>query len=246
MAIPNPVDIGSTTLNSSSTDTVAITLTTTVAIGDLIVVFLMNDGGANLPSGVVDSQGHTYTPDVTGVRSADDYSIRQFSTVCTSAMTTSDTITGTVAGGGGTWDKKIAAVKVTPDSGRTWGAARVDQQTQATGTSTSPDSGALATTTDADAAIIGCMGAGGAPTATGGGPLTAATNSNTRVHNINGNFIDLGSVYRIVTSTGAYQSSGTWQQSDDWGCVSVAYKQESVGGGGTGIPMLVMAPPIPT
>lgn len=231
MAIGNPATIGSATLTSSATNTVQMTLTASVAVGDLIVVWVTNDGGANLPSGVTDSQGHTYTADVTGVRSADDYSLRQFSTVCTSAMTSAvDTITGTVVGGGGNWDKIIAAVKVTPDTGRTWGSSRVNTSAQATGTSTSPSSGSM-TTTVADTAVIGGMAAGGAPSNSAGGPLTAATNSNTRVHNINGGaFIDLGSVYRVVTATGSYPSSGTWQASDDWGAVGVAYQQEALGG----------------
>jgi hypothetical protein len=237
MAIGNAVTLGSTQLTSSSTTTVVMTVTASAAVGDLVIVSVTNDGGANLPSGVVDSAGNTYTPDHAGLRSADDYSLRQFSTVVTSALTSGvSTITGTVDGGGGTWDKIIGAAKSTPDTGRTWGASRLDQTASATGTSTSPDSGLTATTTVADTLIYGSMAAGGAPAASGGGPLTAATNSNTKLLNHNaGGFIDLGSVYRVVTTTGTYRSSGTWQASDDWGCICVAYKQQAVGGAATSL-----------
>jgi hypothetical protein len=236
MAIGTPADLGSTQLTSSATTTVVLTVTASAAVGDLVIVSLTNDGGANLPSGVADSAGNTYTADHAGLLSADDYSLRQFSSVITSALTSGvSTITGTVDGGGGNWDKIISAAKSTPDSGRTWGASRIDQTASATGTSTSPDSGLTATTTDADALIYGCMAAGGAPAASGGGPLTAATNGNTKLHNHNaGAFIDLGSVYQVVTATGTYRSSGTWQASDDWGCICVAYKQQAVGGAAAG------------
>lgn len=233
MALGAPVSCGTTTSASSSSNTVVHTLTASIAIGDLILVDVTNDGGANLPSGVVDSKGHTYSALDAGQRDADDYSRRTFAAVCTSAMTTADTVTATIVGGGGTWDRIIAVTKVTPDTGKTWViASLVDKTAAATGTSTSPDSGLTATTTDADELIWGVMVAGGAPSSSGGGPLTAATNSNTKLHNVNGGaFIDLATVYRLPNATGTYRASGTWQASDLWACTVFALKQTTAGGG---------------
>jgi hypothetical protein len=219
LAIGTPTTLGTGLLTSSSTTTVTMTVAAGAAIGDLVLVAVTNDGGANLPSGVTDSVGNTYTALNAGQRSADDYSLRVFATVVTATIVNASTvITGTVDGGGGNWDKIIAALKITGS----WNISTVLEQAakEATGTSTSPDSGLTATTSVADAAIVGFMAAGGAPAASGGGPLTAATNSNTKLHNLNGGaFIDIGSVYQVVSATAQYRSSGTWQASDDWACV---------------------------
>lgn len=235
MAIGTPVNCGSAVLTSSATTTVPVTLAASIAVGDLIIVTVCNDGGANLPTAPTDSKGHTYTADEAGALSTNNYSHRQFSTVCTSAMTSAvDTVTGNINGGGGNWDKVITVAKSTPDTGRTWGASRIDQTAAATGNSTAPDSGVVATTTDNDELAYGSMAAGGAPSNTGGGPLTAATNGNTRLHNVQGGaFIDSATVYQVLTSTGTPKASGTWQASDQWRCVEVTYKQEAIGGGGT-------------
>jgi hypothetical protein len=227
LAIGTPASLGSAVLASSSTTTVAMTVSASAATGDLVIVDVANDGGANVPSGVVDSAGNTYTADNAGFRDADDYTVRRFSSVITSALTSGvSTITGTVDGGGGTWDKIIVAAKVTGS----WDANRIDKTASATGSSTSPDSGVTATTSVADELAYGAMAAGGAPSASGGGPLTAATNSNTRLHNVNGGaFIDLATVYQILTAAGTPKASGTWQASDIWACYVVTYKEASAG-----------------
>jgi hypothetical protein len=222
MAIGTPVTMGTGVLASSSTTTVPMTVAgNTAAVGDKVIVAVGNDGGANIPSGVTDSLGNTYISDHAGLRLADNYTIRVFSTDVTTAIGIGDTITGTVDGGGGTWDKFIGAMRVT----ELLSGSAVDKFASATGASVTPDSGLTATTTLADELVVGVMAAGGAPSSTGGGPLTAAGSTLTRLHNLNAsNFIDFASVYKIVSVTGTYKADGTWQASDNWGCIVLTYK----------------------
>jgi len=145
--------------------------------------------------------------------------------------------TGTVNGGGGTWDKYISAAKCAPSSGKAWDSTRIDKSSAGTGSSTSPDSGLTATTTVADELVYGDMCAGGGPT--GATPLTAATNGNTILHNVQGgNFIDHATVYQVVSATGTYRASGTWQFTDLWACTVITYKEIDSGGGGATVRLL--------
>jgi hypothetical protein len=233
MPIGTPTTLGEAFTAGNPDTTIQMTVAGAgAAVGDLVIVVVVDDGGANIPSGVVDSQTNTYTPDDAGQRLADNYTRRRFSSVITTALTAGDTITGTVNGGGGNWDKGIVAAKISPSAGKTWDSARVDQSAAATGNSNTPDSGVTSTTTVADELVFGDMVAGGAPSTTGGGPLTAAGTDLTRLHNLQiSAFVDMATVYRIVTATGAYKADGTWQASDAWACQVHTYKEAAEGGG---------------
>jgi hypothetical protein len=104
-------------------------------------------------------------------------------------------------------------------------ALELDRYSEATGSSTAPNSGTTATTTAANELLIGVIG-----TAFNGTVLTpgAGWTDRTETTGERMNFME-----RLVTSTGTYDASGTFGASDEWGAIIATYKATSGGGGGT-------------
>lgn len=224
MAIGTPTNAGTSFISSSGT---TATLTgVTAAVGDLLVVTAGLDGGV-VPSSVTDSAGNTYTADITAVRDSGFITAGVFSTVVTSALT-SGTITVTYSGLSGTWDKYVAAIKITGS----WDSSRVDKT--ATGQATTGatwSSGATAATTVADEVVLGFgyMGINNNSTAISSTPGTGYT----EIHDVDtGLFVAYTSEYKIVNATGAQTASGTWAglTTRHWIAFAITYKEA---GGGT-------------
>jgi len=110
------------------------------------------------------------------------------------------------------------------------GGAVFDQTAQATGSSTSPDSGATPTTTAADELLIGGGSDDGA-----GVPYTW-TNSFTKLAESGLGYGRVSAGDRIVASTGAYNATATLGTSTGWRMVIATYKAAGGGGGGASIP----------
>jgi hypothetical protein len=97
-------------------------------------------------------------------------------------------------------------------------ASWLDKTAGATGTSTSPSSGATATTTVASEVLVGVVCAGNAPTWTPGTGYTTIEE-----FDINGAKI-YAAEDQVVLATGAYSATGTLGTSQDWAAVIATYK----------------------
>lgn len=220
MAIGTPTSLGAA-LGADAATTVQLT-GVTAGVGDLVIVVAANDGGA-MPSSVSDSAGNTYTADNAGVGSANNYYGRVFSSVLTTALS-NGSITASFSGISGTWDKLIAAAKVTGS----WDSTRADKTASATGTGTAWDSGLTATTTVAAElvfgfSVTGSLNGGASSTSTPGTGLTELHDPALSVWDA------ITTVYKIVSATGTYKANGTWSQSFPWGAIVVTYKEVSGG-----------------
>lgn len=224
MAIGTPTFVAQN-FTSNSTNTLVVS-GVTAAVGDLLILFTGNDGSQAVASGVTDSAGNTWQADHAGLRSTDQYNVRVFSTVVTSALS-SGTVTISYAGSTGTWDRYGAIWKVTGS----WDANRVDKTSGATGSGSTYDSGLTATTTVADELVIGVgqrnLGNNsGAVSATPGAGLTELRDDDT------GNYVHYAVDYKIVSSTGTYKVDGTWVglTPSAWASIVVTYKEAASGG----------------
>lgn len=221
MAIGTPTSIGSATENSADTN-VALTLAAAVSIGDLIVVAFAADEN-RAPSSITDSKSHTYQLDKTITNSVlaifSGRFISLYSTVCTSAMTTSDTITATHDGAGGTV-KTVCAFKVSGS----WNASRLDKTASGTGSTAAWSSGATAATAVADELVVGAS----AITDTVARTSTPGTGYTELFDRFD---TDLGTTveYKIVAATGAQTADGTWSAANQWAAVVATYKEASGG-----------------
>lgn len=212
MAIGTPTSIGSAT--DTGTATLQLTTTGTAVVGDTILIFAGSRG--NQVSSVADSAGNTYAIDVQAVNG-----------IATAAVIRARVTSQLTAGG---------TITITYDTSALYymmGAVVVSgldatplDQTQNTGAfgATSWTSGSTATTTVADELIFGGGAAGFvATTSTPGASQTELfdlqSTSNTYACN-----------YRIVSSTGAYEISGTWGAGPSEQVAVVATYKAAAGG----------------
>ena len=107
------------------------------------------------------------------------------------------------------------------------GGAVFDQTAQATGSSTSPDSGATPTTTDADELLIGgCSDSGAGNSYTWTSSFTLVAGSTAGRHSM---------ADRIVAATGAYNATATLGTSAGWRMVIATYKAAGAAAGWGGL-----------
>jgi len=201
----------------SGPSSVVIPVTASVAAGNSIIVTLT--WGAWGPGEITtcsDTQGNSYTTDVSEFYSgAGLYTI-----ICSShnvtALSASDTIN--VSFTSSTYGVAATAHEF---SGLAPSLA-LDQTAKANGSSTTPSSGNTATTIQADELLIGAIGVSGSPTdafTPGGGYTALNTVGFTGVWN--------GTIrpeYKVVSATGVYQADGVLGVSAGWSATIATYK----------------------
>ncbi len=212
MAIARVHTLGNGHNASTATTCVINTVTNTTTIGNHIIV-VASWGAADRTSAVTDSQGNTYQQDVTKVGTS--MFGRIFSSHTTHALTSGvDTITITFTGGT-TNVCSIAAYEYSGIDGTTW----FDKGASATATSTAPNSGATATTSNANELIFGLIGFAGT------GAVTSS--SGTQIENLGVNR-NIQTQERFVSATGTYTTSGTIANVE-WVALTATYNQASAG-----------------
>ena len=220
-SIGTPVSVGQT--NSTTTGTsLALTVPATgVAAGNTLLVSFAMDPVSGTVS-VADSRGNTYTDnaDVMNGTSGSGTGVRTvvLSAPVTTALVSGDTITVTFPSVG----SKAFSVYAVNDL---ISASRVDKTNTATGSSSSPSSGATAATTHANELLVGAIGSESrvaSVTMTAGGSLSLLNNACADTGTTSSS-ITVFPEYRIVSATGAQTASGSLTSSERWAAAIVAY-----------------------
>lgn len=222
MAIGTPVNIGSGAAESSG-NSVSMTLTAGVPVGEHVLVAGGCDGAGRVLSSVTDSRGNTYqidhqTNNMTG--SANPSFVA--SARVTTALQVGDTITATWATSFFS-TRTAAAVKVSGLASSSWLDQHAGGHTQSTGTDPTP-SVATPTTTQADEIVWGAI------YFNSGSAATPGTNY-TEVHDFAGSGgRRLATEYRIISATGA--QTVDWTIPDVHSAIAVATYKADAGAGG--------------
>jgi hypothetical protein len=114
-------------------------------------------------------------------------------------------------------------------------ASPLDKTAVAQGTTGSADSGATATTTQADELLIGGMALDSSQTLTWTGSFTSRASAINGGSNRQGFLAD-----RIVSSTGAYDATATYTGSSSWMAAIATFKAASGGGAASGPNLLLL------
>lgn len=223
MAIGTPVSLGSTTENSGDTN-VALTVGSAVSIGDHVIAYFCEDENRTLSS-IADSKGNTWAIDVQVTNTFSGGTTGRCIAICsakiTSALTTSDTITATHSGGGGTV-KSLGAFSV---SGLDTTAHKDLTSTGTGNNGTAWTTGSTGTLSQADELVVTACS----------GTINNVTNNPGTWTEILDRFdtdLALAAQYKIVSATTAQTGAGTWSNNVDWAAAIVTYKAAGGGGGG--------------
>jgi hypothetical protein len=225
MAVTFVQSIGTGTPASSSTP--AMTTSATAVVGERIVFAVGWFNAAVTLSSVADSAGNTWAVDVQHEQSSVHSALA--SAHVTSQLTSGGTITATFSASadwlamGAMTFSDVASSSYSDGTG-TYGDA---------GTGASSWNTSDTTTTVADAVIVGVDAQRG-PTDFA---HTAGT-SQTEVHELWRANTNLATVYRILSSTGTYDASGSWSGTDFGGVAAVHQVYKGTGGGGGPAPTL--------
>jgi hypothetical protein len=189
-----------------------------VAAGNLLVVAIAEGGDATATATVTDTKGNTYTADATSAAwGTNRKTFIRSSRITTPLVATTDSITVTVTS---PLNNGVSvAVSVTEFSGIA--VSPLDKTASAVGTSTSPSSGATASTAQADELLVGAVGATGnyMVFTPGAGYSALAPGYAGSPHML--------PEFRIVSATGTYSAGGTFSATDDWGAVVATYKDNA-------------------
>lgn len=198
MTIGIPASRGSAQ-SAVAANSLAVTLTSSIAIGSHLILVFGNSGATGLSiNSVVDSKGNSWAVDK---YQGDNNSTGAYSGIAsakiTTALTTSDTVTFTVSAS--VTHRMSLLYEVTGLDPTTW----VDQTTGAPGTGTSPASGTI-NTTSANELIMGACGwdSGTANSHASIAPMTELDEIHTTGKGI-------AASYNLVSVTGGYSDSGT-------------------------------------
>lgn len=201
--------------NSANSETITIPAGG-VAAGDTLVV-ACGSSGSDVLTGITDSKGNTYTVDDT--EAGVPFALSSGSSKLTTALVENDTVTITRNGAGSFVKVVLIVVTGLADT-------PVDKVASASGTGTTPSSGATAATTQADEIVLGFCS------------FDAALASNdfsagagfTKIGEWNTNGDRTVAVeYEIVSATGAQTADGTLGTSVDWNMSVVTFKGEAGG-----------------
>jgi hypothetical protein len=206
--------------STSSSATLAATLTQSFAVGDMVVVCIASDNngtnGADSVTSVTDSKSHTYT--LRAERNNDPgaaaagASVNIYTTIVTTAMTTSDVVTANFSPN--TSSKAMVIWEVAPGAGETptyvSNGGNTNNGTNPALTSTSIASGD---------AVIYALAAESRATLTGDSDTTRGSWSTLHTSladtGTNGTSMRVGSQYKVVNAAGT-QAWGTTLNSSDW------------------------------
>jgi hypothetical protein len=227
-AINFVADLGA---NEVTTNSLSITTTATAPAGSSIIM-LTSARGDTTPTAVTcsDGAGHAYTIDV----SLSTPLSNTLGAICAThqiaaALPAGSTLTVNWTGGGAPFFGRARAFAVTGLA-----STPLDRTAAATGTSTSPSSGAAATTTQAEELLVGLInditfnvaGAGFTPGTNGTTNNCATSGSPTYTALAGVGTVDppsLFSMYCIVAATGAYAARATTTTST-WQALLATYK----------------------
>lgn len=207
--------------STTSSATLAVTLTQSFAVGDMVVVCIASDNngtnGADSVTSVTDSQSHTYTLRASqnndpGAAAA-GASVNIYTTLVTTAMTTSDVVTANFSPN--TASKAMVIWEVAPGAGETptyiSNGGSTNNGTNPALTSSSITSGD---------AVVYALAAETAATLTGDSDTTRGSwstlHSSVANTGTSGTSMTVGSQYKVVTGTGT-QAWGTTLSTSDWG-----------------------------
>jgi dynein heavy chain len=206
--------------STASSATLAVTLTQSFAVGDMVVVCIASDNngtnGADSVLSVTDSRSHTYT--VRAEQNNDPgaaaagASVNIYTTIVTTAMTTSDVVTTNFSPN--TASKAMVIWEVAPGAGET---PTYVSNGGSTNNGTNP---ALTSTSIASGnAVIYALAAETAATLTGDSDTTrgswSALYSSVANTGTNGTSMTVGSQYKVVNAAGT-QAWGTTLNTSDW------------------------------
>ncbi len=212
---------GSVTSNSGSPVTsVNVSITNAPTVGNTIIVSVATDYSSGSMPGTpcTDDVGNTYTVDVQQLHGSPPN--RPFVMICSAEIATGQVpATITISH----HDAYNRVVQVHEFSGIA-SAPAGDKANSAVGSSTSPSSGATATTTQADELVVGAVSVAGPSsdsfTADGnfsGGPFRLSQDSGSYPRTLN-------TEYRIVSATGTYTYAPTLGTSRLWADAIATYK----------------------
>ena len=206
--------------STASSATLAVTLTQSFAVGDMVVVCIASDNngtnGADSVLSVTDSQSHTYTlraeQNNDPGAAASGASVNIYTTRVTTAMTTSDVVTTNFSPN--TASKAMVIWEVAPGAGETpayiSNGGNTNNSSNPSLTSSSIDSGN---------AVIYALAAETAATLTGDSDTTRGSwstlHSSVANTGTNGTSMTVGSQYKVVNAVGT-QAWGTTLNSSDW------------------------------
>lgn len=217
--------VQSTTITSDTNPATSAAFGSATTVKNLIFVTVVGDGGTTpTVTGITDSKGNTYTkiPE-TSIGSAINM-VAFYAVIATGKAGTSHTITVT-------WNDASENVRVVAQefSGFT-GTPTVDQIVVASGSSTTPASGATSSTARANELVIGMLARGGTTAAT----VTAGTGF-TNLVTVNDSDA-AAQESRVVSSITTYNATFTLSVSRAWlaGIVTFYDSADTGGGGGGG------------
>jgi hypothetical protein len=220
-------DVGANSIKDTGNPDLVVTTTSGVAAGDDIIIAYATDPTQDLNLDITDTAGNTYQQSAMGIN-VGNLRTYIFAAYDVDALTIGDTITITQTVVSSTIPAARAAV-VSVFRGLA-PAGALEQSCVASGSGTTPSSGA-ATTTQNDELLIGVVGTEGPETDTAGtwqnsfteGPRagTTATTGNAEIT------VSMG--WQIVTSAGDYSAEKSGIASRDWAAAIAAYKTTDTG-----------------
>jgi uncharacterized repeat protein (TIGR01451 family) len=224
-------DLGAAELNGGLVPLALTITTTTAAPAGASIIILASGRGDTAPTSATctDSAGHAYTTDVSQVGVAPNFYL---SSICSThriaaVLPAGSTLTITWTGGGIPPIARGQAFAVTGLA-----ATPIDKTASATGTSTTPSSGATTTTTQADELLVGLIFDSSSNVA--GAGFVAGTNGTTNncattgspkysaLAGVGSVSSSLFSMFCIVAATGGYTAQAT--TSSNWNALLATYK----------------------
>ncbi len=199
-------NLGTATGSGNNQTILAITLQSgvTVAAGDSIILSFVSGDLGTTGFSATDSAGNTYTADIAGRRSGSVGTVI-LSAHNVNALVAGNTITVTHP------STSARRVLTADDFSGLAKTGTLDKSSTGNGSSTTPDSGFTATTTQAAELLLGAVGVAGAASDTftasddgHGGTYTALTRVNS-----GGNVFYVNPEYEIVAATNTYKARAT-------------------------------------
>jgi hypothetical protein len=197
------------TNQSAAAASLAITVPAVAQNKRVVVCVGYEPGGGASVSSITDSRGNTYTAVDTG--SVASIGVAIWSANMATALQLNDVITINMSNGTSRLTGHVSRL----DNVLT--AAVVDKVAHATGSGTSPSSGATAATTQAAEIAIGAIAAAGASTFTAGSGWTKFATQPAQT-------ITLNVEYKVLAATGAQTADGTLGTSQTWAAVVGTFK----------------------
>ena len=222
-------DIGSASIKDSGVANLVITTTAAVTAGDAIIIAYATDPNQDLTLTVSDAAGNSYQMAAMAV-SQGNCRTYIYAAYNVAALASGSTITINQVYRNTEYPVAARAAVASVFRGMA-SVGALEQTTVASGTSTSPSSGA-ANTVQADQLLIGVVGTEGPSGDTEGtwsnsftaGPRAGTTGGTDATTNIT---VSLG--YRIVTTAGSYTAAKTGITSRDWAASIATFKTTTTG-----------------